>query len=183
MRFKFVGKAPKLDKVPSKDQSRPVLTCWYLDAENGTIAATDSYKLVRHPVEVESDDISGLIPGEAIAAYVKVWNKGLKPSLNCLEGIVTLTDGNGSQTVYKRPSEGQFPKVDELIPTELSSFVIGVNAKLLLECAQGLGAGDDVVEIRFCAKDGEPQNLRPFTISASASPDADCILMPVRVKS
>ncbi len=182
MRFKFEGKAPKLDKVPSKDKYRPVLTCWYLDVEAGTIAATDSYKLVRHPVEVESDDISGLISGEAMAAYVKVWNKGLKPSLNCLEGIVTLTDGNGSQTVYKRP-EGQFPKVDQLIPEGLSDFVIGVNARLLLECAQGLGAGNDVVEIRFCAKDGEPQNLRPFTISASASPDADCILMPGRVKS
>ncbi len=193
MRFKFSNRAPKLEKVPSRDASRPVLTCWYLDTESGTIAATDSYKLVRHSVQVEPDDVSGLIPGEAMAAYVKVWNasKGLQPSLNCLEGIVTLTDSNGSQSIYKRP-EGTFPTVANLIPTELSSFVIGLNAKLLLECAQGLGAGNDVVEVRFTLQGDKsegsgvgsfPNNLRPFVISSKDQPNADCVLMPVRVSS
>lgn len=62
------ARVPNILKAASRDKSRPVLTCVYLDVDRAELQATDSYCLASVPVEVEEGDVSGLIAPEAIAA-------------------------------------------------------------------------------------------------------------------
>jgi len=175
-------KSPEIDRATSKDKTRPVLSCAYLNVEEGTIEATDSYMAVVVPVEIEDGDTSGLIPSEALSALRKA-SKTVWRSLTA-NGEVTLETADGIQT-WKRP-EGQFPNLRQLTPSEYSGFRVGINPEKLYNLAKALGS--ETVTLEFAlqpsAEEGEgvgffPSNMKPLRVTAGS--DAWGILMPVRI--
>lgn len=171
----------KPEAVVSKDQTRPVLTHLYLRIEEteegrkGTLEATDSYKLVRIPVEVEDDDTEGFIPVEVYKQARKVSSKTLGAVEVKANGSLDLQDGSS----FPRTMEGQFPRTGELMNLAPSEFEIGLNARFLYDLAQAFG--EDTVRIRFTGRDGgQPDALRPMTVRPLGG-DADAILMPIRL--
>lgn len=193
----------KPEKCASRDESRPVLTTVNLrvvkpagdvqpatdtspetfEPGSGFLEATDSYKLVRVPVELEPGDVDGLISVESLQAARK--SDRHNPRLSAGEASADIPGGAS----YPRPFGGQFPNVDSLVPAgawgtkSTTVWEIGFSAKLLYELAQGLGS--DGVRISFQpSPDGtEPNPLRPITVRAlrDGDPDAVGILMPIRL--
>jgi hypothetical protein len=188
----------KLEKVVSKDQTRPVLASAYLrvvepatEAEPGSgyLEATDSFKLARVPVELEVGDVEGFIPPAALIEARKA--DRLTPRLEA-NGTCDVPGGPS----FPRPEPGQPVNVDQLLPVEddLHSFEVGLSPKLLLELAQGMGA-EGGVRLRFCKGRGaeswtpdnpesEPSTRRPIVVrplGSSDVPDAVGLLMPIKL--
>jgi hypothetical protein len=178
-------KTPEVERAASKDAARPVLSYVYLNAECGTLEATDSYRAVVIPVEIEDGDTSGLIPAEALKAQRKA-SKHHEASLR-VNGDVRLSTPDGEQ-VWKT-GEGQFPNLQQLAPTELSTFRIGLNPTFLLETAKALGNGEHVT-IEFTLQrdkvEGEDTGayadpLRPIRVTVPNGGESFGILMPIRI--
>lgn len=178
-------KAPELERVASRDASRPVLSHVYLNTERARLEATNTYAAALVPVEIEEGDDSGLIPAAALKAQRKA-SKYAAASLG-VNGKVTLATSEGEQTWLK--GEGQWPDFDRLTPAEFSSFRIGLNPKLLLELAQALG-NPECVTIEFARvadkEEGEgvgafPAALKPMKVTVPAGGDSYGILMPIPI--
>jgi len=171
----------KPEAVPSKDTSRPVLTCLYLRVEEngeGWLEATDSYKAVRIPVLTEEGDTDGLIPVEALKEARKQSRTEKRGAVEMAVNGSVVTP-NGGQ--YERP-EGTWPKLPELWPDETAKFEIGFSARFLWELAQAFG--EDTVRLSFTAgPNGDPQNLRPIHVTPLRGdvPGAKGLLMPIRL--
>ena len=192
----------KLEKLVSKDQSRPVLTHLYLrivgegEGRRGFLEGTDSYKLGRVPVELEPGDTEGFIPAEVITAARKAKADGIRAN-----GSLELEAFGKVVATFPRTFEGQFPNTDQLLELEPAMidggrWTIGLNPKLLLELAAGMGA--ETVTLEFTAtktypRDGEPivegrpSNLRPIVVRPLATfrgceenHEAIGLLMPIR---
>ena len=193
----------KLEKLVSRDTSRPVLCTLYLrivgeGAERkGYLEGTDSYKLARIPVELDEGDTEGFIPLEAIQTARK-----LKVDTIRANGTVDIPTGTETAVSYSRPDVGQFPNTDALLDVEPARidgerWRIGLNPTLLAELAAGMGC--ETVELEFAAVrpapgpdggnvDFRPSGLRPVTVrplgfirGAGSTSDATGLLMPVRV--
>jgi hypothetical protein len=97
----------KIEKAVSKDQSRPVLTdpALVIDESGNTPAgylyATDSYKLVMIPVELEAGDVAGPVPLEAVKAAIKDCHGFVHSN-----GSASLPDGRS----YPRPAGRPVPE-------------------------------------------------------------------------
>ena len=118
-------------EVAATDESRPVLTCVYFDAKNGTLAATDSYIAARVPCDVDEGDESGLIPAEAVETA------GGR-SLLVRDGKATLSFGDGERTWNL--VEGTFPDLDEVFTNGApAKVIVGLNADFLARLSKGLG--------------------------------------------
>lgn len=184
------SKVPDLTKVVSKDDSRPTLRCAYLDVDRQVLEATDSYRLASIAVEIEEDDVSGLVPAEALAALKKATKRGYpEPSLHCWKQVVVLRDERqGIRQEWTRP-EGQFPNIPSLIPSEdvRHEFRVGLNAKMLADLAAGLGSEKDTVVLQFVQGAGnDPNPHRPILVSVPGHTDPESgapvgLLMPVKV--
>ena len=184
-------KAPELAKVLSKDESRPVLTCGYLDTERARLEGTDSYCLASIPVDVGETDTSGLIPATAIVALHKAaraWRGSVEdgPELVCGTETVELVTADGRQS-WPRPG-GQFPNVAQLVPANLSQFRIGINPKLLANVAAALGSPEKVTvtfTLTSDASEGDgagyyPSALRPFIVTNGGHGETG-LVMPIRI--
>lgn len=178
-------KTPEVERAASKEASRPVLTHAYLNVENGTLEATDSYRAVVIPVEVEEGDTSALIPVEALKAQRKA--SKYEPASLRVNDDVRLSTPEGEQSW--KTGEGQFPNLQQLAPTELSTFRIGLNPALLLETAKALGNGESVT-LEFTLQrdkvEGDdtgayPDALRPVRVTVPSGGESYGILMPIRL--
>lgn len=182
---------PNVAKVCSRDQSRPVLCAAYLDVDRAVLEATDSYKLVSVPVEIEEGDVSGLIPSAALAALHKLPKRAQPASLRC--GEVVSLEVEGGRQEWPRP-DGTFPQTERLIPEESarSGFRIRLNAKLLSELAAGLGGDDvtltftkvDAARLESDADEGVgffPSPLRPIIVHNGTPEHGVGLLMPIRL--
>jgi DNA polymerase III sliding clamp (beta) subunit (PCNA family) len=178
-------KTPEVERAASKDAVRPVLSHVYLNAENGTLEATDSYRAVVIPVEVEDGDTSALIPAEALKAQRKA-SKTAPASLS-VNGDVSLSTPDGEQSW--KTGEGQFPNLQQLGPAEVSTFRIGLNPVLLAETAKALGNGEHVT-LEFTLQPGKvegddtgtyPHPLRPIRLTVPNGGESYGILMPIRI--
>lgn len=197
--MRFTDGPQHVEKVLSRDESRPVLTMAHLDVTRpgegiGSLEGTDSYKLVSVPVALDEGDESGFIPAPVLSAFIKAHRKSAAnpPVLHCRADELELVDPwNQSAQRWDRPNPGTFPNVPRLIPDEgeLSKFRVRFNAKLLHELAAGLG-GDEVT-LEFCrvpntVEEGEgagyfPGNLRPLIVR-NGSPDHGIgLLIPMRL--
>lgn len=170
----------KLEKVASKDKSRPVLTHAFLRIEEGDsgrkgwLEATDSYKLARIPVEVEADDKEGFVPVSALKAAREA--KTFEVAVN---GDV-VAEVEGGQLTLTQPKTGTFPDVPSILPKEKIAFEVGINATFLKDLTDAIGAQENV-RLSFVADDdGKPNPLKPIQVGILGN-DAIGLLMPVRL--
>lgn len=193
--MKFNGSA-KVWEAASKDSSRPVLCAVNLCIEGtgkyrkGWLEATDSYALVRVPVdELDAKDIAGMLSPDALKDAVKASSTRLGYcELDCSDSkIAKSADGLRS---WLRP-EGQFPESKNLIVRneagepmpagehEGGTLAFGVNAALLARVAKAMGGRIGGLRIEV----GSP--LRPIMVRPLDSPvlGCECIVMPVRLAS
>ena len=178
-------KPAEIERVASRDKSRPVLSHVYLNTEKGRLEATNSFAAAMIPCEVEDGDESGLIPSDALKAQRKASRYYRSLSVN---GDIRLSTSEGEQSWKK--GEGQWPDFDRLTPEEFSGFRVSLNPKLLLELAQALGDPEKVV-IEFALQgdktEGEgvgffPNNMRAMRITVpSGAEESYGILMPIRI--
>ena len=179
-------KPAEIERVASRDKSRPVLSHVYLNTEKGRLEATNSYAAAMIPCEVEDGDESGLIPGDALKAQRKASRySAMSLSVN---GDIRLSTSEGEQSWKK--GEGQWPDLGSHTPEEFSDFRVSLNPKLLLELAQALGDPEKVV-IEFALQgdktEGEgvgffPNNMRAMRITVpNGAEESYGILMPIRI--
>lgn len=180
-------KAPEVERATAPALAgRPILSNVHLNAEKGTLEATDSYMAVVIPVEVEEGDESGLIPPNALKAQRKA-SKRSNASLR-VNGDIHLSSPEREQS-WVKPTEGQFfPDLELITPDEWSSFRIRLDPEKLLNLAKALGA-DHTVTLEFALQRGKvegegtgfyPSNLRPIRVTSGLE-NAYGILMPVRI--
>lgn len=183
------GNVPKIELLCAGD--RLALQHPRLDAEKGFLEATNTYALVRYPVEVEEGDRTGYVPAEALKGAAKIQRKQFRNELYISVGEqVHVRMG----PTYPQPlaPDTKFPDFEQLIPENLSEFSIGVNAKLLYDLSRALGANHDTVELRFTTdKEGNPSSLRPILVTCTESilashkgeekREAVGLLMPVKM--
>jgi DNA polymerase III sliding clamp (beta) subunit (PCNA family) len=174
----------KIERAVSKDQSRPVLTdpALVIDESGetpvGYLCATDSYKLVLIPVELEEGDVAGPVPLEAVKAAIKDCHGYVHAN-----GAAALPDGPS----YPRP-DGKFPDALALLPdTDARRFEVGVSAKYLADVAAAMGT--ETVRLSFLVTD-EGIQLRPILVTPLAGAGkrgavegARAIVMPIRLSS
>lgn len=174
----------KVEKLVSKDQTRPVLAAPAIVEWDGgyALAATDSYKLAVIPLE----DGAGCEVGPLDLELVRRAVKSDHAELTSRGGVTTLEEGSGTSTA--RATEGQFPDPARLMPDAFEGGSIGLNAKFLYELAQGLGSTDGVVKLEFIAggEGGGFNALRPMRVTVGGKAQGECagrvgLLMPVRV--
>lgn len=192
----------KLEKLVSKDPSRPVLTHLYLRIvgeggdRRGFLEGTDSYKLGRVPVELEEGDTEGFIPAEVIGAARKAKADSIRAN-----GSLELETFGKVIASFPRTFEGTFPNTDQLLdvtPARINGarWTIGLNPKLLLELAEGMGA--ETVTLEFAntktysrgsdpAETPDPSPLRPIMVrplgmvrGCEDNHEAVGLLMPIR---
>lgn len=193
----------KLEKVPSRDAARPAIANLYLrivgegDDRRGYLEGTDSYKLLRVPVELDEADTEGFVPTAAITAA----RKARTDRISC-NGSCRVVGVDGSVLELERYNGTNFPSTDQLLDNvpariEGDTWRIGLNPLFLLELAMGMGA--ETVELEFTAVKGlpdadgrtdfRPSNLRPMRVypgtmlrGADRADDTVGLLMPVRVR-
>ena len=184
-----IAKGAKVEKVASKDRSRPVLAHLFVregdEPGSGTLEATDSYALVRVPVELDEGDTAGFVTSATLTEARKGAVGGeVELTVN---GSVSYRTKEGGEVSATRPEPGKFPDTAQLFPSELSTFEVGLNPKLLLGLAEAMGSADRV-KLTFARKSGssvacDSDPLRPILVEplTGGVDGANGILMPVRV--
>jgi len=171
----------KIEKLVSKDVSRPVLTETYLkisddkrsSAPEAFLEATNSLALVRIPVDVDDGDTAGFIPVEAILEARKTKAVGLMAN----DDVVRVEKG-GRAVEWKREDVGSWPDSDRLIP-EPSQTYICFDAGLLHDLAMALGTKGVRV---FVPESGT--GVKPIRVEALDHPQDGRVgvCMPIREK-
>jgi len=193
--YALLPKGAKPSKALSKDTERPTLCVAFLQetaAGGWEIVGTDSYKLVRIPLNIHdaNDAIHGRLASGPIGA----------DAMNAIEragGLALTADGRSfpvdrygveAGATYARPTLGHpYPDVNVLEPKQDGSeFTIGLDAKSLYELAQsmgGTGRNAHKVALTFASgDDGRPSALRPIAVRPVGSGGlGTAILMHVRV--
>jgi hypothetical protein len=196
MKVTLPGRA-RPDKVASKDDTRPAMTHLFLRLRRagkkgtgkvigGMIEATDSYKLVRLPVEFDDTDepTEGFLPAAMFTGKQVI-------AMTVRNGEVAVTNTDGVRTLERPDMNGRtYPDVDKLLDPILENMGplrIGLNARYLYELAQAMG--DDTVVLGFSRHGrGSFNNLRPMLVlpgTSSTTTERDGplgVLMPIRLK-
>jgi len=164
----------KPELCASKDYTRPHLAHVELDIAHKRMVATDGHALVVVPVTVEEHDASGPISKDALVAARK--------AVKNTNGDAWIK-ANGALAVYgatlDRPEARTFPPVDQVIPKDRKA-TISLNAKLLKDIADALGAKDGVITIGL---DGDDDPIMVWGGSSKGREgEPFAVLMPCRLK-
>ena len=128
-----------------KDQTRAVLCGVYMSIQNGefVLAATDGRCLAFNKQKIGGElDIKGIIPAKAVGEVLKITDEGKKEvmSVGFSQNYALFESGN--VTLLARLIEGQFPKVENVIPAE-TKFTAKLKKKDLSEAVDKVGLMSD----------------------------------------
>jgi len=146
MKSILLGKHHDITAFSSKEKSRYLLQSVHYNQEKKCVEATDARIFVRVPV-VESDEfppvgsdqvpVDTIIPADSFAEALANIDKSSIPALEYakLESngkvILTTTDLDTERSVTCKPLEGNYPKLDQVIPDWEPAVTIGISAILL----------------------------------------------------
>lgn len=160
------------EKVLDKKSGRPLLSHVHLNVDDEMLEATDRKSIVRIPVEVEPDDVSGLVSTDALSAGRK------DERLKCLPETLE-TD----EVSFKRPEEeGAYPDLAAFIPADDQIvWRVGLSVQALAKVSAALAADEVVLEF-VAGEDDQPSSLKGIRISPLGRNRKGQIglLMPVR---
>lgn len=155
-----------IEKACSGDASRPVLHAVYLQKqENGQarLLATNGRIAAIVPVVVDESDSAGYISHDALKAA----RKAAPRSAECFftaNGVCKMPDGQE----FSRPTPGNYPNVDAVIPKDETKFSVSLDPALLLAVAQAIGAERGVtLEI---SGEGRAVRVRPMNNPRAETP-------------
>jgi len=192
-------KGSKPTKGASSDGTRPILNrgeLVELGAGEWVLVVTDSYKLVRIPLDVKKwggtpELVAGPVSADALKAIEKsgAFTAGAElvaPWQRHKNGGFLPADGAPAFERAGGDCEGQFPNVEQLMPDGEILYRFGFNAALLLELVQSVGPvgksgrGATVV-FEYRARNFDAQvNVHATTVSVGERRDVG-LMMPIRV--
>lgn len=173
-------KLPKnclVEKVASQDSTRPAICLPYLDIDADRLTAhiisTNGAAMVKLPVEITPEDVTGYVPTVALKEGRKLARKFDSVDLVC-NGSAKLLNG----ATYPR-GEGQFPNWRQVWPKEEGKITLALDAALLYELAQAMGTEGVVLTFN----PGEPIIVRATATKGvqPASFEARGVIMPIRI--
>lgn len=165
-----------VEKVLCADEYRVALSYAHLDVKNKVLVATNGHAMAIIPVDLDATDTEGPVSEEAIKAARKA----------AVDGAAEVVC-NGHQVVpqgptFERPEACSFPDYEQVVPKDVRKSV-GVNAKLLWDACQAIGAfgskdnGDAAVTISF---GGPLDPIRVEKHDALTNRTAVAVIMPMR---
>ena len=161
----------------SKDKERFGLTDPYLDVEGRAVVATDGYRMVAIPVEVDDQDVSGYVARDLLkVARKKCKKEDFEAEIRERKELVP-------QGIEYPPDDARtFPDWRKVLPSfsegEPGTVTIGLNANLLKGIADALG-GAGVVALTVKVDSLETSPIRVRALSGNEREIA--VLMPCRV--
>lgn len=173
-------KLPKdclLEKICSKDATRPAISAPYLDVDaerSAHVIATNGAAMAKIPVSIDPLDVAGYVPVGALKEARKLAKKDNESAL-ALNGTAQTTNG----ATFPRESAETFPNWRQVWPKLEGKIQVSFDARLLYELAQAMGT--EGVILTFDA--GAPISVRPSATSACtpASLGARGVIMPIRI--
>lgn len=191
----------KLQYVTSKDPTREILASLHVVKEHKgitgpAIAATDGWRLVVVPCELEPDDVPGIIRGDALkladadccgqdsqfsgsgrnrrTRAVKAKSASIKLGEDRITTEATASYPRFHKDGKKNINPGVYPNSSQIVPYKTATpITLTFNPTYLLEMVMAMGGKGDVVTIE--AKN----NLEPMLVKINDEP-AFGILMPRR---
>jgi len=123
----------------SKDMSRPVLTCVYVDGKK--VQASDSYQIVQYSLENKIPSKGFLIPASAVSALTKY-------------AVKEISEGSGwyhfkteEGTIFStRVFNGQFPDIERFLEVEGAEINFPKTSISALDRAKVFAKGDSLAE-------------------------------------
>lgn len=193
-----------VNKIASKDQSRPVLCATKFESE--ATVATDGYKLMicETPKDISSEDMGDLpsvkdsnynvvIPSEMVENVARALPK--KPILPWLSNAyftdtsdnstveMITTDGINTQKHTSKAIEDEYPKYNAIVPKGSSVASVNVNVKLLKQVVDVLCKMDldssNTVKVNLYA-DLLPVSITTKTVQGQ---NVQALIMPIKVKT
>jgi len=173
-------KIPKdclLEKICSRDATRPALVAPYLDIDAERLAyviATNGAAMAKIPAEIDPLDAAGYVPVSALKEARKLAKKDNEATL-ALNGTAQTSNG----ATFPRESNERFPNWRQVWPKAEGKIQLSFDARLLYELAQAMGT--EGVILTFNA--GEPIAVRPTSTKGCtpASLGARGVIMPIRI--
>ena len=180
-----IDKTYKLEKIVSKDPSRPALQNVLVDEKEKLAVATDGRAMAFVPVQLDEEGNDEFINGIRMLPS-KVVTEGRKASKQLsftqieLNGGAKLFDG----TVIKTEDEITYPSSWKQYLNQESKytegFTVTLNPKSLHSLAEALGSGDSVT-LNFQDNQGCLDGLAPIRVTTGGrTTDPHGVLMPKR---
>ena len=174
-------KLPKdclLEKICSKDATRPAINRPFLDIKDGIahLIGTNGRAIAVIPVEIGQEDTQGHIPIDGLRAARKA-AKGKGAEINAkANGSFALENGQS----FPRGVDATFPNWRQVIPADKPFvFEIGLDAEILLNLAQALGS-DGQVRLSFTGAQ-DPILVRAMSGPLKYKDEVKAVMMPVRI--
>lgn len=174
-------KLPKdclLEKICSKDATRPAINRPFLDIKDGIahLIGTNGRAIAVIPVEISQEDTQGHIPVDGLKAARKAAKgKGAEISAKA-NGSFALETGQS----FPRGVDATFPNWRQVIPAEKPFvFEIGLDAEILLNLAQALGS-EGQVRLSFTGAQ-DPILVRAMSGPLKYKDEVKAVIMPVRI--
>lgn len=170
----------EVERARSRETWREFLTEPYLSVEEdgAYLCATDSYILVRIPVEADGEP-AGPVP----AAALKTARQWHAPEVKLEKTTVTVEDPIGLRKLQlARPGVDHFPETRSYIPADRSSMVvIGLNVERLYQAAKAIGARVVKLSVPTSVDRRRPM---PLILEPLSSPDGRlALIMPFALGS
>jgi hypothetical protein len=178
----------KIEKVACKNDDRPNLHCVYLDTDGapavpgsgdrtlaGKLVATDGRAMAVVPCHVEHDETPGPLPVEAA-----------KAARSCSLGATAAPDEvleHLTGNKLTRNKNVDFPPWRMVVPAPSDDdFIVGIDAKLLLELADAIGAENRATKQRIVKLRIPRSGVDPITVEPNNNLDGSYgLIMPCRV--
>ena len=167
----------KLSLVASTDAGRPAIQHVYVDGDFAV--ATNGKAMAIVPViKEEGDKAQAIVPIDVVKSAEKFGNKARQAQIT-LNGEAKASDGNGKSVALPYP-ELNYPNYKQVIPEE-SAVTVALDAKLLWELAQALGAegwSRSKPNGQFIVKLHIKDDLSAVRVTTEANRSALGIIMP-----
>lgn len=149
----LLGRIHDITAFASEDKSRHIITGLHYVPEKGFLEATNGRILIRVPVTAPPDDFPS-VADKGTAAEVNIPVAQFKKALGNIpkngplailrhlrlsvqgipgmqKAVMTTTDLDTEQVVSAKGIEGEYPKTEQVIPTEPPKFSISLNPLVL----------------------------------------------------
>jgi len=167
-----------IEKICSKDATRPAINRPFLDIKDGIahLIGTNGRAIAVIPVEISQEDTQGPIPVDGLKAARKAARgKGAEIDAKA-NGSFALATGQS----FPREVDATFPNWRQVIPANRPfSFEIGLDAGLLFDLAQALGS-DGQVRLSFAGAN-DPVVVRAMNGPLKYKDEVKAVIMPVRI--
>lgn len=140
--------------MPAKDESNSPMKHLWLDVEGKRLVSTNGHMAARVSISVTENDVTGLIPIEAmdlarkeLKAILKINKDSIPdPWLDVVAGedaiVIQNLLTNTTHTVVRRKLEGSeaYPTIDAVFPQFTDKPSVSLSASYLVDIAKGLEA-------------------------------------------